>query len=390
MERAQERSPDELQLQIRGERVRLVFLQSPLPILISPVAAVVLATALWDSVGHQRLVIWTAGVVALAAARIALVRAYPKRGLGPHNMLRWERAFVGSVVAVALWWGVGGLVLPGEESSRRLLVFGFLILMAGGSAGSYAPHPPTVHWTTLLLVGPIALSFALDGDGLQRALALGALMYVTITFRSIRNLGDFFASTQRLSYEVERQRDRAESLARTDPLTGLNNRRAFYELGGAAMRHAVRYHHSLCLVMIDIDHFKSINDELGHVVGDGVIRSLATLIERHYRETDISCRFGGEEFAVILPETKLDDALMTAERLRTLIEQHTLICEGAKARFTASFGVAAMSDGQSLDQLIAAADSALYAAKRGGRNSVRPQDDSRIVRNKVSVVGSAQ
>jgi diguanylate cyclase (GGDEF)-like protein len=260
------------------------------------------------------------------------------------------------------------------------------MLMAGGSAASYAAHPPTVRWTTLALTAPITIHFATVDDTLHRALAFGAVMYVAATFRSISKLGDFFARTHSLSHEVQRQRDRAEALARTDPLTGLNNRRAFYELGELAMRHAARYEHPLSMVMIDIDRFKSINDEFGHGVGDAVIRSLAKLIDKHYRNTDISCRFGGEEFAVLLPETDLDGALLTAERLRNVVEEHVIICEGHKLRFTASFGVAAMCTGQSLDDLLVTADRALYEAKRTGRNSVRPHSEKPAV---SSAMGSA-
>jgi diguanylate cyclase (GGDEF)-like protein len=157
-------------------------------------------------------------------------------------------------------------------------------------------------------------------------------------------------------------------LARTDDLTGLNNRRAFYELSDAAIRQAQRYGHPVSFVMLDIDHFKAINDKHGHAVGDEVIRAFGQLLLDSYRSTDVACRFGGEEFAVLLPETDAEAALATSERLRTRVTECTVSHHHAPVHFTTSLGVAELKSGQSLEQLIAEADNALYEAKRAGRN----------------------
>jgi diguanylate cyclase (GGDEF)-like protein len=122
--------------------------------------------------------------------------------------------------------------------------------------------------------------------------------------------------------------------------------------------------------MLDIDHFKSINDRLGHHAGDLVIRALADRVRAHHRSTDIIGRLGGEEFAILLPETALDQAMAVAERLRASIGDHVVQHDGTEIRFTSSLGVAGLTGGETLDQLIARADAALYDAKRGGRNRV--------------------
>jgi diguanylate cyclase (GGDEF)-like protein len=237
---------------------------------------------------------------------------------------------------------------------------------------SYAAHPATVTLGILALTLPIVMHFALQLDVFHGAMAIVAAMYLAATFRSIRTLSYFFGRTHRLAHEVQRERDRAEQMARTDFLTQLNNRRAFYELADAALRHARHHDEPVALLMLDIDHFKTINDKFGHAAGDAAICAVAKLIREQCRVTSIGGRLGGEEFALLLPETELFDALGVAERLRVIVGAHALEHEGHVIRFTASIGVAAVQTDETIDQLMLRADVALYQAKHAGRNSVAP------------------
>ncbi|KJR41705.1 response regulator receiver domain-containing protein [Candidatus Magnetoovum chiemensis] len=171
--------------------------------------------------------------------------------------------------------------------------------------------------------------------------------------------------------ELEQAKNIAEMLACTDPLTELNNRRAFYERGGDEVTRIKRYKHPLSVIMFDIDKFKSINDTYGHAVGDEVIRNLALLITVNTRKCDIAGRLGGEEFALILTETQLEAALFVAEDLRAKVEAFPVTVDGVKIRFTSSFGAAEFkASDRTLDGLLARADKALYRAKGLGRNRV--------------------
>jgi diguanylate cyclase (GGDEF)-like protein len=277
-----------------------------------------------------------------------------------------------SITIVGLWWGVGVLFLLPATPAQRALVFAFVMLMAGGHSASYAAHPATVTLGVLALTLPITVHFALQRDVFHGVMAISAVMYLAATFRSIRTLSYFFGRTHRLAHEVQLERDRAEQMARTDFLTQLNNRRAFYDLAEAALRHARRYDHPLALLMIDIDHFKAINDEFGHAAGDAALCTVAKLIREQYRVTDIAGRLGGEEFALLLPETGLPDALAVAERLRVSVGAHAVEHEGQVIRFTASIGVAALQTDETIDQLMLHADAELYRAKHAGRNSISP------------------
>lgn len=169
-----------------------------------------------------------------------------------------------------------------------------------------------------------------------------------------------------------------EKLAATDPLTGIWNRRAFFEAFGVEFRRAHRYGRNLSVLMIDLDNFKQANDQGGHAFGDYVLSSTARLIREHLRESDMVGRYGGEEFAVVLPETDGSHAAPVAEKLRTAIEAFEFQTNrfppaGEPPRhFTVSIGVASLPLPQESDSetFIAQADTALFEAKRSGKNRV--------------------
>lgn len=168
--------------------------------------------------------------------------------------------------------------------------------------------------------------------------------------------------------------DREEELRRlavSDPLTGLANRRQFHELGTAELSRTRRHGRALSLLMVDVDHFKAINDRYGHAVGDETLKLMAAVCKTLLRDCDLFARLGGEEFAAILPETDLAAALMVAERLRMGVAQLVVPTNSQAFSFTISVGVAqAYPEDHTLHELVHRADQALYAAKAAGRNRV--------------------
>ncbi|WP_148862377.1 GGDEF domain-containing protein [Marinobacter fonticola] len=184
----------------------------------------------------------------------------------------------------------------------------------------------------------------------------------------IYDVTDFAASRQAL----EKANDQLTLLSETDRLTGLLNRGTWESLLEAEYERCRRYGNDSVLVMFDIDHFKAVNDTYGHVAGDEVIRRTSAILQGSLRHADLAGRYGGEEFAVILPETDLDGAIALSERIRTSIEQTPVDTENATIRYTISMGVAPMHDGIGTPvQWIRESDAALYVAKEGGRNQVR-------------------
>ena len=176
---------------------------------------------------------------------------------------------------------------------------------------------------------------------------------------------------ERMKRELERTYADLERLARTDPLTGLANRRHFMERLEQEVERSDRYGRPLSLVALDLDHFKSVNDTHGHAAGDEVLREAARALDSVCRDVDLAARMGGEEMALILPETDITGARIVAERVREHIAGAPCRSpSGRSFRVTASLGVAMARAGASGEALLQAADEALYRAKSAGRNLV--------------------
>ena len=167
-----------------------------------------------------------------------------------------------------------------------------------------------------------------------------------------------------------------EKLSRTDGLTNVFNRRYFEELGAREISLAKRTGDPVSLLMLDLDHFKSINDRYGHAAGDGVLVEFAEGIRQTVRATDIVGRYGGEEFVALLPASDSSQAFEVAQRIRLAASETTVLTEGRRISFTVSIGVATSLNGDhDLHGLIKCADRALYLAKEKGRNRVEVMDD---------------
>jgi diguanylate cyclase (GGDEF)-like protein len=185
-------------------------------------------------------------------------------------------------------------------------------------------------------------------------------------------LAEWLSSQAAIALENARLHDIVQWQAITDELTGLVNRRRFLDALRSEISRGQRLGGRLSVVLADLDDFKLVNDRFGHHAGDEVLLAFADLLRAHGRDVDVAARLGGEEFAILLPETGIDGASAGAERLRQSLADLSLPIgnNGQGVRVTASFGVAELSDGQSVDSLLRAADSALYEAKGNGKNRV--------------------
>jgi len=174
------------------------------------------------------------------------------------------------------------------------------------------------------------------------------------------------------SDELAKLNRRLVEMTIIDELTGLYNKKHFRTRLQEEIDRVVRYHRTLCLLMIDIDDFKAVNDAYGHLTGDEVLRDVGRIMHSSVRPCDIVARYGGEEFSIILPECTLEEGLQVAEHLRLTIAEHDFLAVrglGKQLRITASFGIAPRSDTvEDIDTLINRADSFLYQAKRLGKN----------------------
>jgi diguanylate cyclase (GGDEF)-like protein len=217
--------------------------------------------------------------------------------------------------------------------------------------------------------GPLTLTLGTDEDGIGRL-----LLYPPRdgTFdEESEQLAHWLAAQASIAIENERLHRTVKRQAITDELTALANRRRFTETLSVEVRRAERFGDPLALVMADLDDFKLINDQFGHQAGDEVLRRFADVLRENVRDFDLPVRYGGEEFAVLLPETGLEGAEQLARRLQVaLLRLRLPQIGGDRPPVTASFGVASFPSARTAEELLAAADSALYRAKAAGKNRV--------------------
>ncbi|WIM98467.1 diguanylate cyclase [Actinoplanes oblitus] len=261
-----------------------------------------------------------------------------------------------------------GEVLEPEEVAGARLTTEETALLGGLSEPALLDPAGTGGLRERLLAGyPVALAVPLDGrDGRAGVALLGG---VTLDDTS-RQVAAALSSQGMTAYDNARLFTRVQELATTDELTGQHNRRHFYAVAGALVQAAARNRRPLAAAMLDIDKFKSVNDTYGHGVGDEVIRTVARRIRAVLRHSDVLGRYGGEEFAIVLPDHE-GEAIELAERVRVAVGGEPVKTQAGPLPVTISIGLTRLGDGDAaLDDLLARADHALYRAKEAGRNRV--------------------
>lgn len=266
------------------------------------------------------------------------------------------------------------LFMLGSNAWHMAVAFVFVSVFSGlmiflGVLAVRSGYKPARYF----LFGAIA---AMTGALLTDLSVAGLITYNTFTYRAVE-IGMMIDATLlalALAYQFrvgQKEKFQAELMARVDPLTGLNNRRAFYEITKPIWSNALRNDRDVSVILLDIDQFKQINDSYGHAYGDEVLITVASILIRSAREGDALVRWGGEEFILFLPETNLEAAIALAERLRMAISDMRVAHPNGKISFTASFGVAQrMAQTTSLEELTSVADHLLYQSKHEGRNRV--------------------
>jgi diguanylate cyclase (GGDEF)-like protein/PAS domain S-box-containing protein len=214
----------------------------------------------------------------------------------------------------------------------------------------------------------LGVPLAIKGEiiGLLALEVQAPAFFTTRHLRLAMNLVDYIA----VAIQNAKAYNAVQEQAATDPLTGLRTRRWFFEHGDALISQALRYDTPLAILITDVDHFKRINDQYGHLNGDRVLRALASIFLQEMRSADAICRYGGEEFAVLLPQTDMESAVAIAERLRRRASEVTVEKTGTSLSVSIGVTTAHHRGARTLTDLIAGADEALYRAKQEGRNRV--------------------
>ena len=354
---------------VQSDRLHQLFRQSVLAVFGSLLAVAMLCWLCWDRFDHQVVGVWIALLTASSLVRICMFVAYFRSPDRERTPQRWERIYWITLILSAGIWGGGALaVIPADDLLAQTLVMLFCVGMSVSAVSCYSAYRYMTVVSIVLVLLPCTLWLLFQPSSLQVGMGVAVMVFASFVFSATRSLSDALETAFRLTREMEHAHSLSTLAAQTDELTGLKNRRAFFEEAQQLFGYCRKNHLPLCAVMLDMDHFKHINDTHGHQVGDQVLRQMGLVISTSFRDTDIYGRLGGEEFAVLLPDTSIDVARHIAEELL-----HSLagLMSGPVHRISASVGVAAISaDDHDLHSLMNNADKALYRAKARGRNQV--------------------
>ncbi len=341
----------------------------------TPMGWVLVGWFAWHRTPHEGIALWLGGFGLAWLAAQALLR-----GLGgerPVTPAR-DRRLIAAAVLDGAGWGSLAWLLIGFDASLDSWLGAVLCGVAAINAPIYITYIRAYRaqlgamWATVMLAALMRPSHPVENElvvGLTIFCGLLATYMQQIARRVLHGI-DLQLSNASLAAQLNEALQLVRHEAETDALTGQPNRRALDALLAQQAELARVAGRPFALLLLDVDHFKLINDTHGHGVGDDVLRAFAERVRLHLRHGDVCARYGGEEFVVVLPGTTLVAALEVAERLRHGVAELSLISV-PQVRATVSIGAAQYLDGESVDQLLERADRAVYEAKRGGRNQVR-------------------
>ncbi|MDY7066271.1 hypothetical protein PsexTeo8_27290 [Pseudomonas extremaustralis] len=355
--------------QVRTDRLHQLFRQSFAAIFGSYLAAVLLCWLCWDRFDHQIILVWLGAQAVSSLLRLKMFLEWFRCPTSERTPERWERRYWVTLTLSAGIWGIGALaVMPTDDRLSQALVILFAVGMSVSAVSCYSAYRYLTLTSMGLVLLPCTLWLLLQPSSMQVGVAVAVLMFSTFVVSATHKLSDALEKAFRLTRQMERAHKLSTVAAQTDELTGLMNRRAFYENAQLLYTQCRQNQQPLCALMLDMDHFKQINDTYGHQAGDQVLRQIGGVISSSFRQTDVYGRLGGEEFAVLLPNTSLDTARNIAEQLVKTISH--MVAEPVKG-VTASLGVASSQTlDHDLHSLMNTADKALYRAKALGRNQV--------------------
>jgi diguanylate cyclase (GGDEF)-like protein len=343
----------------------------------TPVGWSLAAWFCWGRVPLHSIVSWLGPAAVLWAGSLSVLQHMIGDGskLALHrNRLYWIAGLDGFA------WGLLAWFLVGHDPVLDAVLMALLCGVTSINAQVYGTYISAYYWQIAALWGASVLGL-LRATGSQSAIdyAAGLSVFIALTAYYTRAISQRLLEGIRLQHangslasQLRTALQKVELDAATDALTGHWNRRALDDILKQQVELGASRDKPFSILMLDIDFFKNINDEFGHMVGDDVLRAFAQRLREFLRSGDFCARFGGEEFVVVLPETSLVTALEVAERIRKGVAQYPLL-NTPSVQVTVSIGVATSAQGQSISELLAKADAAVYLAKNAGRDQVRSQ-----------------
>jgi len=355
---------------VQADKLKLLYHQSFPAVFYSLMASFIYASILWLKVDHDLLFIWLSAIAISSLIRLFLFLAYRKKKPQGEDVLKWEQPYYITLMLSSVIWG-GGVIFLSYKLPFLYQVITYFILM--GMAGSALTVYSAIRYfsvsTVTVILMPVTIWFLFIDQYLALMMSLLGILFVLSAFRATGVLSDTLHFSYMLTHALSRAKEEAERLASIDMLTEINNRRAFTELAKAQIEYCKRHEYPVSAIVLDVDHFKDINDKYGHASGDVALKYLSTILQNLTRPSDIIGRIGGEEFAILLTSTDINDAITVAEKLKNWVADNPV--QIADEYFSMTISVGVTSDASyDFENLLKKADQAMYKAKSAGRNQV--------------------
>lgn len=362
--------------EIHAAQVALAYAAQPISLLMVMLIASILVLVLWPALPWQWLVGWWMVTALVSLLRWRLLSAYRVSDALTRITVDWERRFLVGVLASGLSWGAAGLFLfPEGDLPRQAFLCMVLAGMVAGAMSTLSALLPAAVLYGVLTLLPVAVRALLQVEQLANYMGLLVLLFLSVIVIGMRRLHATVKDSLRLRHERNRAQEHADRQAYFDQLTGLPNRRLVRDRLRRELARARRHQQRGALLSLDLDNFKTINDSLGQGVGNGLLVAIAARLRSCSREEDIVARVGADEFVVVLPDLGSTAALVAREARRVAEKLLTLIAEPCmvgdqQLQVSTSIGIALFpDDGRHENDLLKHADTALYQAKRTGRNT---------------------
>ena len=365
-------------LDVGLEQTRILYAALPLSLLATLINATVLSALLWEQTRLAANLGWLGGIYLLTAARWVNYRNFNKAssGLEPGNDWRL-RTLLGTLLAGISWGSASFLIFPEHSIAHQAI---FALVIAGMSAGAVTTLSAVFGicasflLTTLI---PLIGVFALGEGTINFMMAVMSSLFLIMVLFSSRRLSHTILESLEMRYERQKAEQTIRHQALYDDLTKLPNRRLLLERLTRELSRSRRHDHTGAVLFLDLDHFKTINDSLGHGVGDELLRSVAARLRRRLRKEDTAARLGGDEFVLLIPELA-NDINIASGKVRRLANEvlkefrEPFTVSGHELHVSASIGVAIfpIAD-EKPEDLLKKADVAMYSAKAGGRGAMQ-------------------
>ncbi len=353
----------------QAEKLELLYHQSTPVVIINILISSGLTTILWETINHFLLLGWYCALVVSTLFRATLFLRYLQVSPKGDAILSWEKKYFYTLLSSSLIWGLGcAWMMSLAPIFYQAIIYSFLLGMSAGALSVYTAIRKFALSTIIVVLLPSSILLLFQDDRALVILGMSGIIFLMSCFRATNILAKALHQSFLLNHHLAIEKEKVELMAKTDSLTGLSNRASFSDLAKIQANYCKRYSQPMSIIVLDVDHFKKVNDSLGHHAGDLALQHLAKILQKSIRKSDICGRMGGEEFTIFLPNTDQEGAIKIAEKIRVCIESKEVENPNGSFHITASLGIA--TGIIELTQLIRMADIAMYQAKNSGRNKI--------------------